>query len=127
MKGKNSNWIMAVNIILLGLLMLVPGLLKLLSSKPSGVSTMLSGIPLFSWAPLFWAWILIIGEIGSGIALIARWKLKYTALIPVIILIIAALTSTIKWSSIGSTNWGVLIFNLIAVTNYIMLSMKYRR
>ena len=127
MKEKNSNWLMTVNIILLGLLMLIPGLLKLFSYKPDGVSAMLSGIFLFSWAPLFWAWILILGEIGSGLAILGRWKLKYIAIIPVIILTIAVLTSTIKWSAIGNTNWSNLIFHLIAIFNYLMLAMKHNR
>jgi uncharacterized membrane protein YphA (DoxX/SURF4 family) len=125
MKEKNSNWLMIVNIILLGLLMLIPGLLKLFVSKPSGVSAMLSGIFLFSWAPLFWVWILLLGEIFSGLAILGRWKLKYTSLIPVIILVVAVLTVIINWNSIEKTNWTSLIFHLIAITNYLMLSMKH--
>lgn len=124
MKEKNTSWLMTANIILLGLLMLVPGLLKLFSSKVSGVSGMLSVNFLFSWAPMFWAVVLIIGEIGSGLAILGKWKLKYTAWIPVIILGIAVLTVTIKWTNIGSTGWSSLIFHLIAISNYIMLSMK---
>jgi len=127
MKEKNSNWLMTINIILLGLLMLVPGLLKLFVSKPSGVSGMLSGNLLFSWAPMFWAIILIIGEIGSGLAILTRWKLKYTAFIPVIILGIATLTVTIKWNDIVSTGWSSLIFHLIALSNYLMLGIKHNR
>lgn len=52
-----------INRVLLGLVMLVPGLLKLFVTGSSGVTGMLSGIALFSWAPAFWAWILILSEI----------------------------------------------------------------
>jgi uncharacterized membrane protein YphA (DoxX/SURF4 family) len=127
MKDKNHNWLMAVNVILLGLLMLVPGLLKLFSYKVSGVSSMLSGIFLFAWAPAFWAVILIIGEIGSGLAILTRWKLKYTAWIPVIILTVATLTVAIKWSAIGTTNWTNLLFHLIAISNYLWIAMMPKK
>jgi len=113
--------------ILLGLLMLVAGLLKLFVSGPSGVEGMLSGNFLFSWAPAFWVWILIIGEIGFGLAILANWKLKYTAWIPVIILSIAVLTTTIKWSDIGSTGWSSVIFHLIAIVGYVELTCGNHR
>ena len=64
--------LMTINRVLLGLLMLVAGLGKLLLVGPSGVSGMMSGIALFSWAPMFWAWVLIILEIGSGAAILAK-------------------------------------------------------
>lgn len=108
--------------ILLGLLMLVAGLLKLFVSGPDGVSGMLSSLALFSWAAGFWAWILIIGEIGSGIAILSSWKLKYTAYVPVIILAVAVLFMTIKWTALGSTSWSSVIFHLIAINGYLMLA-----
>ena len=123
MKKDNTKILMIITTILLGLLMLVAGLTKLFVMKPSGVSGMLSHIFLFSWAPMFWAWILIIGEIGSGIAVLTMWKLKYTAYIPVIILSVAVLTSTIRWSSLGNTSWNTVIFHLIAIVNYLWLAM----
>lgn len=107
---------------LLGLLMLVAGLLKLLVTGAGGVSGMLSNIVLFSWAPGFWAWILIIAEIGSGVAVLANWKLKYTAWLPVIILAVAVLFMTIKWSALGSTSWSSVIFHLIAINGFLWLA-----
>ncbi len=127
MKKKKINGLFAVNLILLSLLMLVSGFTKLFSSKISGVSAMLSNIALFSWAPMFWAVILIAGEIGSGLALLVRWKLRYTALIPVVVLTVAVLTTTIKWDNLGATNFGSLIFHLIALTNYLIVSVKYKK
>ena len=116
---KVVNNLMLVNSILLGLLMLVAGITKLLVMGPNAVSGMMSGIVLFSWAPMFWAWILIILEIGSGIAILAKWKLKFTTKIPAIILLIATLTVAIKWS--GGTSWNTVILHLIAITNYLIL------
>lgn len=113
-----------INRILLGLLMLVAGLLKIFVTGFDAVSGMLSKIILFSWAPIFWAWVLIIGEVGSGLAVIANWKLKYTAMISVIILVIAIFIVSIKWTALGTTNWSGLILNLIVLNGYIILGMQ---
>jgi len=120
-----NHWM--IHRVLLGLLMLVSGVLKLLMVKPSGVAGMLSGIVLFSWAASFWAWILMLGEILSGLAILSNWKLKYTAYIPVIILAIAVLFMIIKWSNLGSTSWSSVIFHLIAINAYLMLACDYEK
>lgn len=126
MKNNSTKILMIVNTVLLGLLMLVPGLMKAFGYGASGVSGMLSNMWMFSWAPMFWAWVLIVGEIGSGIAILARWKLKYVSIIPVIIIGVAILTSTINWSVMGKTNWTNLIFHAIALVNYLMLACGKR-
>lgn len=120
--GKNMKNSKLVQRILLGLLILIPGLLKLLVSGPAGVTGMLSGNFLFSWAPAFWAWVLIIGEILAGIAILANWKIKYTALVPAFILIIAVLTTTIRWSDLGSTGWSSVLLHLVAIWGYLTLA-----
>ena len=122
MKKEYIEKIGMINTALLGLLMLVPGLTKLFVSGVEGVSSMLSGNILFSWAPLFWAWALIIAEIGSGSAILFRWKTKYVVYIPVIILAVAVFTVSIKWSSVMSTSWSGVIFHLIAIVGYISLA-----
>lgn len=110
-----------VNRVLLGLLMLVPGLMALFVFTPNGVAQNMSGIVLFSWAPVFWAWVLIISEIVFGIAILANYKVEYTTIPPIIILTIATLFVTIQWSSLGSTGWSNVIFHLLAISNYILL------
>jgi uncharacterized membrane protein YphA (DoxX/SURF4 family) len=119
--------LLTLNRILLGLLMLVAGLIKIFVTHADKVAEMLSKIVLFSWAPMVWAWILIIGEIGSGLAVIANWKIKYTALIPALILIVAIFTVTIKWATTGTTNWTNLIFHLIAINAFLILSVQARK
>jgi uncharacterized membrane protein YphA (DoxX/SURF4 family) len=125
MASKANKNLKNVNIALLGLLMLVPGLLKLFDT---GVNNLASGLmannPLFAWAPMFWAVVLVVAEIGSGVAVLTRWKLKYTAYVPVIILAVATLTTTINWSAIGQTQWSSVFFHLIAIANYLMLAHK---
>ena len=64
---------MKIMVILLGLLMLVAGLNKLIIFKPEGVSGMLSGIFLFAWAPMFWAYVLILSEIIFGLLILFKW------------------------------------------------------
>jgi uncharacterized membrane protein YphA (DoxX/SURF4 family) len=124
MKENKTTGLMMFLIIMLGLLMLIPGLLKLFVYKPSGVSAMLSGIFLFSWAPMFWAGVLILGEIGSGIAILAKWRLKYTASIAAFIVAVAMFTSTINWVSIENTNWINLLLHLVAIANYLILALE---
>ena len=108
---KNS-WSMKLWWILLGLLMLVPGLMKLFVVKPAAVVGMLSAWTLFSWAPTFWAWLLILSEIVFGVLILARYKLKYTTIPPMIILLVAGL------GNFSTSNLTGLIFHLLAVVGY---------
>ena len=110
----NHKNILTANRNLLGLVMLVPGLLKLFSIGSAGVTQMLSGIALFAWAPGFWAWILIISEIVFGIAILASWKLEYSVWPPVIIMLVAAFT--ISWG-----NWPTMLMHLVIASNYLLL------
>lgn len=110
-----------VNRILLGLLMLVPGLTKLFVFKPSGVTSMLSGLG-FPAAALF-AWILIIFEIGSGLAILANWKVEVAAWPPVIILITAALVTT-PWSQTDKIQLSSLLLHLVAASGYWLLGQS---
>lgn len=104
-----------INRIVLGLVMLVPGLSKLFVSGSAGVSGMLSGLALFAWAPMFWAWVLILSEILFGIAILANYKLKYTVIPPVIILLVAAFA--MAWGS-----WGSFFLHLAAVFNLAVIA-----
>ncbi len=85
------NYVKTANWLLLGLLMLGSGLLKLAGElgwygfAPSGFLETLK-LP----AAVFLAWVLIILETGSGIAILAKWQLKYVTWIPVVILVAAA-------------------------------------
>ena len=113
--------------ILLGLLMLVPGLMKLFVMGPSAITGMLSGISLFAWAPAFWAWILILSEIIFGVLILAKYKLKHTTIPPMIILAVATLFVTINWNSLGETQWTTVLFHLIAITGYWMLGTMSKK
>ncbi|MBS3083934.1 DoxX family protein [Candidatus Pacearchaeota archaeon] len=116
----NIKNILTVNRILLGLLMLVAGLMKLFVFTPSGVAeNTIMKIALFSWAPIFWAWVLILSEIVFGIAILASWRLKYTVWPPIIIMLVAAFT--VYWG-----NWSSFIMHLVVASNYLMLSYKSR-
>ena len=122
---EQKKYILTVNLVILGLVMLVPGLMKLFIMKPSAIVSMLTslGFP----APLFFAWILILGEIFSGIAIFARWKLEYVVWIPMIILIIAGLTTTINWISLGSSQWAVFMLHIGLASNYWLIGNIYTK
>lgn len=124
MKEEN-RYIMTVNLVLLGLVMLLPGLMKLFIMKPSAVSGFLAGLGFP--APTFFAWILIIAEIGSGIAILTRWKIKHIVWLPIIILVIAGLTTSITWQSIGQSQWPGFLMHIALASNYWLIGHLYSR
>lgn len=101
------------NRLLLGLLILIPGIMKLFVMGPEKVIGMLNNLG-FPLAEIF-AWILIFGEIISGILIIANWKLKYVVFIPAIILLVAAFTVHIK-------DFSRIIIHLALITNYFLIA-----
>jgi len=107
-----NKQLMLVNRILLGLLMLVPGIIKI--TGPSGIVGMLSGMTFFSLTPTFWAWVLILSEIVFGIAILANYKMKYVVWPPMVILLVAAFTA--NWEK-----WPGFIMHLVAVSNYLLI------
>lgn len=108
---NHKNLVLA-NRILLGLIFVVAGVMKITNSE--GVVGMLTGNVLFSWAPAFWAWVLILSEIVFGIAILAGWRLKYTVWPPVIIMIVAAFT--VYWG-----NWSSFLMHLAIASNLLLL------
>ena len=114
MYGKYTG---TVNRVLLGLVMLIPGLLKLFVLKPDAVVGMLEGIG-FPVATFF-AWVLILSEIVFGIAILARWKLEYSVWPPIIIMLVAAFT--VSWA-----NWPLVLMHLALASNYWMLGTHGR-
>ncbi len=117
MFNKNAG---NVNRILLGLLMLVPGLMKLFVMGSDKVIEMLSGNALFSWSPTFWAWVLILSEIVFGIAILAKWKLQHSVWPPIIIMLVVAFTNS--WG-----NWPSFIMHLVIASNYFMLGVNHSK
>ncbi|MBI5804290.1 DoxX family protein [Candidatus Pacearchaeota archaeon] len=109
---KKLNWI------LLGLTMLVSGLLKLFMLKPAAVVGMLAGLGFP--APTFFAWILMLSEVVFGVAILARWNLKYTTIPPAIILVVAAFT--VYWA-----NWTNMLVHLTLASNYLLLGMMGKK
>jgi len=112
-----------INRILLGSLMLIPGLLKLFVMGPGAITGMMSGIAIFAWAPGFWAWILILSEIIFGVAILSNWKIEYTTIPPIIIIIVAAFTVNFNWVDLSQISWSSLLLHLTVASNYLMLGI----
>lgn len=113
MKKNFMNGISNANKILLGLLMLVPGLTKLFVLGPDRVVGMLTGLGFP--APALFAWILILSEIIFGLAILARWKLEYTIIPAVIVLIVSAFTAHLDDPL-------RIIMHFILITEYFLLA-----
>jgi uncharacterized membrane protein YphA (DoxX/SURF4 family) len=107
---KETAW--KVNWVLLGLVMLIPGLLKLFVMKPAAIVGMLTGIGIP--APTLFAWVLIIGEILSGVLILGRWKLEKVVYIPIIVLLVAAFT--VHWA-----NWTNMLVHFALAANFWVL------
>jgi len=109
--STSASW---TNSILLGILMLVPGIMKLFVIGPSAVTGMLSsfGFPIAG----FFAWILILAEIITGIAILARWNLKYTTIPPAIIIVFAGLLTSLSLQTLP-----LFLMHLVIASNYIYL------
>jgi len=111
----NRHTLHLVNRILLGLVMIIPGLMKLFILKPSGVAGMLSGIILFAWAPVLWTWILMAGEIFAGISILTKWNVHIGSWIASVILVVAAFTVYLG-------NVSNLLVHLALASNYLLLA-----
>ena len=107
-----------VNWILLGLVMLIPGLLKLFVMKPATIIGMFSGLGIP--AASFFAWVVILSEIIFGVLILAKWKLKYTVIPPIIILVVA--TFTAHWY-----NWTNMLVHLALASNFWLLANYGKR
>ena len=98
--------------ILLGLLFLVPGLMKLMDV--SSVTGMLEGIG-FPIAVLF-TWILILSEIIFGVAILANYRLEYAVIPPIVILLVAMFTLSVPAALQNPSGWINVLFHLVAVS-----------
>jgi len=113
---KNKKYklsFMSANTVLLALLMIVPGLLKLFSVKATTGMLVNLGFPITG----FFVWVLILAELGSGVAILAKWKLEVTKYIPVIILLVAIFTA--HWGNMMD-----ILIRLVLISNYLLLKQK---
>jgi uncharacterized membrane protein YphA (DoxX/SURF4 family) len=104
--SKEAAW---ANRMFLGLIMLIPGLIKLIGMGPAAITGMLAGLGFP--AAGFLAWTLIAAEIGFGLAILLNWKLHLTTYPPMIILGLAAFTMHIA-------SVPLILLHLGAMTNY---------
>ncbi len=97
--------------IFLGLLFLVPGIFKI--TNPAGIIGMLGGLgfPLAT----FFGWLVILSEIGFGLALLLGYKVKYTVWPLIVIMIVAIFSVTLPGFIKNPTSAGSLLFHLLAI------------
>ena len=114
-----------VNRLFLGLVMLVPGLTKFFVMGIDKITGMVTGIgfPM----PTAFAWILIIAEIATGIAILVNWKVEYAYIPPVIILVIAALTVNWFTSQTGAPNWGQIAIHFALASNFLVIGVAAKK
>lgn len=101
---------------MLGLLFIVPGIMKIMNiSMPTA---MLDAIG-FPAAGMF-AWILAISELIFGTAMILGYKVKYAAW-PLVIILVTA-TITVHIPSTDPMKWMDVLFHLVAIAGLVLLT-----
>ncbi|HIH15470.1 MAG: hypothetical protein QT08_C0013G0027 [archaeon GW2011_AR17] len=115
---KGGEIAVKVNQVLLGLVMLIPGLYKLFVLGPSAVVAMLEsfGFPV----ALLFAWLLIVSEIFFGAAVLIGWKLKYTTLVPAVILVLAGLLAY-------RNDYPSLLLHFVTASNFVAFGMMHKK
>lgn len=96
--------------------MLIPGLSKLFIMGPENVAGFLGslGFP----AATFFAMLLIATEVLTGIAILANYKLRYTTIPPIVILVIAGILTALP-----EQNWPTFIMHLTISANYWIMGL----
>lgn len=103
--------------VFLGILFLLPGMMKLMD--PSGITGMLEGIG-FPIAAAF-AWILIIVEVLGGLMLITGYKIRWAVRALIIVLLVAMFTVTIPNMNGSAMN---LLFHLVGIAGLASLCLS---
>ena len=116
------GWAYKANLVLLGLVMLVPGLSKLFLMGPANVAGFLAGLGIPAAGVL--VWVLIVSEIVSGAAILASplirgIPLKYIAWLPVVVLVVAAATTLKPYGA----NMPSVLLHLIAASNFAIIAL----
>jgi putative oxidoreductase len=98
--------------VLLGLLMFVPGVMKLMGVMNTGTT----GV--FSMVGPFLGWIVIVVEIVAGLAVIVGYQTKWAAYPLALILVVATIMTSNAWLPPNSSTF----FHLIAAVAFIYIA-----
>ena len=101
--------------ILLGLLMFIPGVMKLIGVINSGGATPLAGM-LGSFA--FLGWLVMAVEIAGGLMVIIGYKTQWAAYPLALILVVATLMTTQSWLPPNSST----LFHIVAAAAFVHLA-----
>ena len=119
-KNKCSLYAPTILRICVGLLFVLPGLLKLVN--PSMVQGMLTQIGFPS--PMFFTWVLILVEIIGGLMLIVGFKAKY-AVWPLVVIMIVAIITTVVPQLVQSPMAVIsLLFHLLAIGSLVSIYLS---
>jgi putative oxidoreductase len=101
--------------IALGLLFIVPGIMKLMNpAMPTGMLEGM-GFP----APMIFAWILLLSEIIFGLALVVGFKVRYAVWPLAVILLVA--TIMVHVPSTDPMKWINVLFHVVGIAGLVSL------
>lgn len=122
----DKKTVMGINRTILGLLFIVAGLNKLFNLTPEGVSEMLTKLGVF--APGFFTWVLIIFEIGAGLALLVDWNVEIAVIPLILIMLVVAvgsnfITPLVDGVVTTKVNWQGVAIHLVITSNLWLIGL----
>ena len=108
---KNNMYAPSLLRLGLGVLFVAAGIMKL--TNVGGVVDLLSGIG-FPGAT-FWAWLLLLVEIVFGLLVLVGWKVKWTTIPLIVVIVVAILTVSIKAGAMAALKDFVILTGLISL------------
>lgn len=103
--------------VMLGVIFLMPGVMKLLD--PGMPARMLAGLGFP--AATAWAWLLIAVEIVGGVLLLVGWKIKYAVWPLMVILLVATVLVHIPSVAQNPQNVMAVLFHVLGVAGLLSL------
>ena len=108
---NDKSYGLAILRVLVGVLFIIPGIMKLIDS--SGITGMLTGLgfPM----PQVLAWVLLLSEIIFGISLVLGFKTKYTVWPLVIIMAVIVVKIAVPGALEDPSGWVNVMFHLVSI------------
>ena len=116
----NNRYGLTILRVVVGLLFLVPGIMKLMN--PAGPTGMLTGLGFP--APQILVWVLLLSEIIFGIALILGFKTKYTVWPLMIVFAVVLIFVAIPGALSNPAGWTNVIFHLLGIASLLIIFLE---
>ena|SRR3989344_5522534 len=108
-----------LNRVILGLLLLVPGLFKLISVTPANFASAFAFLP----SPIFVSWVWILAEVIIGLMVLFSIMPRFSSVIAALMMLLIVGFTQVQWMNLAGMNggnWASTLVYLAAATNYLL-------